>query len=63
MSESDDDQRDDGRSQGYKSEGTSRVISPVMNEIEDCDSGYFFDGKSRRCIGDYFLISNNIFGS
>lgn len=56
-----DNQRDDRRSQGYTSEGTS-VVSPVVNEIENCNSGYFFDGKSRRCIGDYFFISSNIFG-
>ncbi|KAL6430493.1 hypothetical protein ACFW04_007830 [Cataglyphis niger] len=48
IKESDDNQRDDRHSQGYKSEGMS-VASPV-NEIENCGSGYFLDGKSRRCI-------------
>ncbi|XP_018398956.1 PREDICTED: fibrillin-1-like [Cyphomyrmex costatus] len=43
-----DNQRDDRFSREYKLEGTN--ISSVMNEIEDCSDGYFFDGKSDRCI-------------
>lgn len=27
-----------------------------MNEVEDCGGGYFFDGKSGRCIGNYYLF-------
>ncbi|XP_024879851.1 fibrillin-3-like [Temnothorax curvispinosus] len=42
------DQRDDRFSRGYELERTS--ISSVMNEVEDCDDGYLFDGKSGRCI-------------
>lgn len=49
-----DDQRDDQFSTGYKLEGTS--ISSVTNEIEDCGDGYFFDGKSGRCIGNCYLF-------
>ncbi|XP_011333166.1 fibrillin-1-like isoform X3 [Ooceraea biroi] len=45
---SDDDQHDVRYSRDYKPEETS--ISPAINKIEDCGSGYFFDGKSRRCI-------------
>ncbi|XP_011707681.1 PREDICTED: fibrillin-1-like isoform X2 [Wasmannia auropunctata] len=41
-------QRDDRFSRGNKLEGTS--VSSVMNEIEDCNVGYVFDGKSGRCI-------------
>ena len=46
--ETNDNQRDDRFSRGYKLEGTN--ISLVMNEI-DCGDGYFFDEKSDRCIG------------
>lgn len=51
--ETNDDQRDDRFSRGYQLEGTS--ISSVTNEVEDCDDGYFFDGKSGRCIGNCYL--------
>ncbi|KYN31855.1 Fibrillin-3 [Trachymyrmex septentrionalis] len=46
--ESNDNQRDDRFSRGYKLEGTN--ISSLMNEIEDCGDGYFLDEKSDRCI-------------
>ena len=56
--ESNDNQRDDRFSRGYKLEGTN--ISSLMNEIEDCGDGYFLDEKSDRCIGNYFLFLHRI---
>lgn len=52
------DQRDDRFSRGYQLEGTS--ISSVTNEVEDCGDGYFFDRKSGRCIGKYYLFLHQI---
>ncbi|KAL0113527.1 hypothetical protein PUN28_012588 [Cardiocondyla obscurior] len=46
--ETNENQRDDRFSRGYKVEVTS--VSSVTNEVEDCDDGYFFDHKSGRCV-------------
>lgn len=58
MEETNHNQRDDRFSRGYKLEGTS--ISAVTNKVEDCDDGYFFDGRSNRCVGNFYLFLHQI---
>jgi len=50
------DQRDVRYSRLYKSEGTNASVIP---QVSDCGSGYFLDGKSRRCVGNCHSSNEN----
>lgn len=54
IEENEQDQRDDRYSRGYKLKEMN--ITSDINEFEDCDNGYFFDKKSRQCIGNCYLL-------